>query len=304
MPPEILVAGALHLDVVVTAPRLPRPDETLAGSAVAYPLGGKGGNQAVAAARMGAAAAIAGRVGTDAFGAALLAALDAAGVDRAQVRQVAGASGMSVAIVGADGAYGAVTVSGVNAGIDPAEIALPPGLKLLLLQNEIPEAVNLALAARARAAGARVILNAAPMRPAAPGLFALTDILVVNRVEAADLTGVPADRADPAAALGRLTGAGARAAVVTLGAEGLVAADTAADGGAPFALPAFAVSPVSSHGAGDAFIGAMAAELARGAGFRAALRFGQACAALTVATAPENRARLGAAAVRALMASA
>ncbi|MCX7889936.1 MAG: PfkB family carbohydrate kinase [Rhodobacteraceae bacterium] len=296
MAPDILVAGALHLDVVVTAPRLPRLDETLAGRSVAYPLGGKGGNQAVAAARMGAAAAMAGRVGTDAFGAALLDALDAAGVDRRQVERVSGDSGMSVAIVTDGGAYGAVTVSGVNAAIDPARIELPAGLKVLLLQNEIPEAANLALAARARAAGIRVILNAAPMRPTAPDLIALADLLVVNRIEAADLSGVPAEGLDPGSAARALVAAGAGAAIVTLGAQGLVACD----GGAPFALAAPPVTPVSSHGAGDAFIGALAAELSRGAPLRAALGFAQAAAALTVAAAPAERAAVTAAAARAL----
>ncbi|MBY0396923.1 MAG: ribokinase, partial [Thermoleophilia bacterium] len=143
---DILVAGALHLDVVVTAPRLPRLDETLPGTSVAYPLGGKAGNQAMAAARMGARVALAGRVGTDAAGPRLISALDEGGVDRTQVRTVAGESGMSVAIVTEGGGYGAVIVPGVNRTIDAGEIVVERGTRLLLLQNEIAETVNLSLA--------------------------------------------------------------------------------------------------------------------------------------------------------------
>jgi ribokinase len=290
----ILVAGALHLDVVVTAPRLPLPDETLPGTSVAYPFGGKGGNQALAAARMGARAAMAGRVGSDDFGDRLLAALDRGRVNREQVRRVPGPSGMSVAIVTADGGYGAVIVSGVNAGIDPGEIAVPAGTRLLLLQNEIPEPANLALARKARAAGARVILNAAPARPVGEALLALADILIVNRVEADQMTG--ARGLAPADAAAALRLGGARTVIVTLGADGAILSEP---GRSIVAEPAFAVARVvSSHGAGDTFIGAFAAELATGATPQAALRFGQAAAALAVATPPEERDRIGPAEVR------
>jgi ribokinase len=287
----LLVAGALHLDVIVTAPRLPQPDETVTGAAVAYAMGGKGGNQAVAAARMGARVEMAGAVGRDAFARDLLAALDAAGVGRAQVRRVPGASGMSAAIVQADGSYGAVIVPAANLAIDAARIRLPRGTSHLLLQNEIPEAANLALAARAARAGIAVLLNAAPARSLPEPLLRAAAVLVVNRVEAAQLAGID----DPAEAARRLAAGGARQVIVTLGAAGLVAA-----GAETFAAAAPRVAAVSAHGAGDAFVGALAADLARGVPLAAACRFAQAAAALHVATAPQARAGIGRDAAEAL----
>lgn len=294
---ELLVAGSLHLDVVVEAPMLPRLDQTVTGQGVAYRFGGKGGNQAVAAARMGAAVAMAGAVGTDSFAAPLLAGLDAAGVDRGQVVTVDGPSGMSVAVVLPDGGYGAVIVSGANLALDPEAVAFPPGCRMLLLQNEIPPAANLALARRARAAGIAVVLNAAPARPPEPALFAALDLLVVNRGEAADILGLPEAALDtpaaaPAAARA-LRAMGPRAAIVTLGAEGLAGDDGTAFGGRPPSVRA-----VSSHGAGDAFLGALCAEWLRGVPLPDAARFGQAAAALTVATHPDARGSLTAPAVR------
>lgn len=287
----ILVCGSLHLDVVVTAPRLPRLDETLAGQGVAYPFGGKGGNQALAAARMGASVAMAGRVGTDAFAATLLATLDAAGIDRRQVQQGEGPSGMSVAIVDASGGYGAVIVSAANLLINPARIEIPRGTTHLLLQNEIPDAVNLSVAAKARATGARIILNAAPARAMPTELLGLTDLLIVNRVEAGDLAaGTPEESAKALAAQGP------GAVIVTIGGEGLVLWD-----GALTVLPAHPVEVVSTHGAGDAFVGALAAEWARGGDLRQAAGFGQAAAALQVSVPVGERVGITEGAVRGLM---
>jgi ribokinase len=289
MGPEVLVVGALHLDVVVDAPHLPSLDETVVGSAVAYRFGGKGGNQAVAAARMGARVCMAGRVGRDRFGEMILAALDEAGVERSGVLEVPGASGMSVAIVDARGDYGAVIVSGVNREI--GEVAVPSSAKVVVLQNEVPEAVNLAVAAVAGAA--RVVLNAAPAREVPAALMARVDVLVVNRGEAAALAGDP----DPEVAAVALRAKGPGVVIVTLGGEGLVAAFDA--GVVRMAAPK--VEVVSTHGAGDAFTGALAARLAKGDGLAEALSFAQGAAALTVATAPDARGRLSNAKVRAFL---
>ncbi len=280
---SVLVAGSLHLDVIVATPHLPREDETVTGSEVTYAFGGKGGNQAVAAARMGARCAMAGCVGEDAFAARLRAGLTAAGVDDSRVQSVPGPSGMSVALLQPDGSYGAVIVSAANLRLDPAAVGFPPEARLLLLQNEIPAAANRALAARARAAGMRVILNAAPARAPDPDLLALTDLLVVNRVEAADLLGDPGP--DPGSAAAALAALGPRAVILTLGARGLVLHD-----GQATAIPAHRVRAVSTHGAGDAFIGALAARLAAGATLSAAARFAAAAGALHVATPPAERA--------------
>jgi ribokinase len=282
---SVFVAGSLHLDVIVATPHLPREDETVTGTAVTYAFGGKGGNQAVAAARMGARCAMAGCVGEDAFAARLRAGLTEGGVDATRVCSVPGPSGMSVALLQPDGSYGAVIVSAANLLLDAASVSFPAEARLLLLQNEIPAAANRALAARARAAGLRVILNAAPARAPDAGLLALTDILVVNRVEAADLLGDPAP--DLRAAAAALAGRGPRAVILTQGAGGLILHE-----GASEHIPAFTVTPVSTHGAGDAFIGALAARLAAGAALPAATRFAAAAAALHVATPPAARATI------------
>jgi ribokinase len=283
---SLWVVGSLHLDVIVEAPRLPRLDETLAGQGVSYRFGGKGGNQAVAAARMGARVAMTGAVGSDAFAEPLLAGLDAAGVDRARVARLPGASGMSVAILDPRGDYAAVIVSAANHSVT-GEGPPPPGATHLLLQNEIPEAANLAAARAARAAGLRVVLNAAPARPVAPELLALADLLVVNRLEAAQLTGLPED-AHEAAALALLE-RGPRHVVVTLGAEGLHCR-CRSDEAVTLAAPQVAV--VSTHGAGDAFTGALAARLDAGAAMPEALAFAQGAAALHVSTPPDRRAAI------------
>jgi ribokinase len=277
---DVLVCGSLHLDIVVRAPHLPRPDETVTGLSWDRICGGKGGNQAVQAQRLGASTAMIGRVGADDFGARLLANLDRAGVDRSEVEtDPAIGSGMSVATIDAAGNYGAVIVSGSNLAIEPGGIAASwarlGGARLLVLQNEVPAAVNLAAASVAKAAGALVLLNAAPARDAGAALLDLIDILVVNRVEAEMMAGRPvADAGDAVAALPFL-GGGRRSVIITLGAEGLVLAEP---GAAPREIAALPVTAVSSHGAGDCFIGALAFRLAKGDGMVAACRFGNAMA--------------------------
>lgn len=298
MAAAVFVVGALHLDVVVDAPHLPATDETVVGSAVAYRFGGKGGNQAVAAARMGARTAMAGRVGQDQFGRQIEAELDRAGVGRRQVVAGPGASGMSVAIVDRAGDYGAVIVSGVNREIAPEDVALPLGLPVLLLQNEIPERTNIAVAAQS-SRDTVVILNAAPARPVAPDLMGRVDLLIVNRVEAASMTGQDPGALDPAAAVDTLLAQGPRAVVVTLGEGGFVAGKS---GGEIVHLPSHDVEVVSTHGAGDAFVGALAAEIARGVDLLPAARFAQGAAALVVSSAVDRRGEITAARVRAFLA--
>jgi ribokinase len=293
--PVVLCAGSLHHDVIVEAPALPRPDQTLAGSQARYAFGGKGGNQAAAAARAGAEAHMAGAVGSDDAAMTLRNALDLAGVRRRSVQTHPGPSGMSVAISLPDGAYGAVIVSGANLLFRPEAVQFPRYCALLLLQSEIPEAANLHLARRAREAGLRTILNAAPARPISRDLLALTDLLVVNRGEAADLLDRPETGLDAARAAEDLAARGPGAVIVTLGGDGLV---ISRQGG--LALQSAArVSVVSSHGAGDAFIGALAAEWARGADLDSAARFGQTAAALHVSRPVDQRPGIDEAAIRA-----
>jgi ribokinase len=297
---SVFVCGSLHLDVIVEAPGLPRLDETVVGAGVRYAFGGKGGNQAVAAARMGAATAMAGRVGGDAFGATLLAGLADADVDADAIQRDDGASGMSVAIIRDDGGYGAVIVSAANLRIDPDRITVPETARVVVLQNEVPEAVNLAVARKARGLGAAVILNAAPARAVSRDLLAATDLLVVNRVEAADMLGIADIGPDLPGAAVALSALGPRAVIVTLGGDGLVLLE---DGGLT-TMPALAVNVVSTHGAGDAFLGALAAELDRGETLADACRFGIAAAALHVSASVEARSAIMPDDVRAALAQA
>lgn len=282
---DAIVCGSLHLDIMVRAPRLPALDETLPGSAWGQQCGGKGGNQAVMVARMGARCAMIGRVGADAFGRRLVDNLVEAGVDASAVTvDPASGSGMSVAIVDVQGDYGAVIVSGANLVLPPDGVAAAwdglGGAAVLVLQNEVPEPVNIALAGHARASGARVILNAAPARAMSAALRDQVDILVVNRVEAAMVADAPVRDADEAlTVLDRLT-QGGRAALITLGADGVVGRE---GDGAPFLIAGLPVAVRSTHGAGDAFIGALAARLARGDTLETAARVANAAAAAHVA---------------------
>lgn len=293
--PVLLCAGSLHHDVIIKAPALPRVDQTLAGQGVRYAFGGKGGNQAIAAARAGAEVHMAGAVGSDEAAMTLREALDAAGVRRAGVQTHPGASGMSVAVSLPDGSYGAVIVSGANLRFQAESVAFPRGCAALLLQAEIGESANLALARRAREAGLRVVLNAAPARAMGAELLRLVDLLVVNRGEAADLLDRAEAGLDATRAAEDLAARGPAAVIVTLGGEGLVIAA----GGALTLQPAHRVQVISTHGAGDAFVGATAAEWARGVPLGKATAFGQAAAALHVSLPPEARAAIDEAAIRA-----
>lgn len=289
---DILVLGALHYDVVVDAPRLPVIDETLPGTQVDYRFGGKGGNQAVAAARMGAKVAMAGRVGCDAAAGTLRAALDAAGVDASGVLDTDAATGMSVAITLPSGDYGAVIVSGANL-LNDGDVELEKLPKAVILQNEIPEAANLALV-RGLSPAVRLIVNAAPARALHDDIVARTDILVVNRVEAEALTG----HAKPSDAVKSLADRLQGAVLVTMGANGLILHDL----GETRILSSHPVEVVSTHGAGDMFVGALAAGIAAGESTLAAVEFANAAAALFVSRPIAMRATLTAKDVREFMA--
>ena len=285
---DVAVAGSLHLDIMVTAPRLPALDETLIGSSWGTKCGGKGGNQAVAAARFGARTAFGGQTGADDFGERLRRNLHEAGVDITNTGiDPAHGSGMSVAITEVKGEYGAVVVSGANLTIDAAVVrrtwADLWNCRILLLQNEIPEPVSLVAAQEVKARGGTVVLNAAPARHAGDAFLDLVDVLVVNRVEAAMLSGTE----DLALAL-RALHRPARDVVLTRGAEGLSIVTRT---GEIFELSALAVKMVSSHGAGDCFCGALAARLAAGDELVAACSYARTAAGLFVSM--DEAARTG-----------
>lgn len=262
----VLTAGSLHYDIMVEADRLPMRDETAVGRRWFPKFGGKGGNQAVAVARAGVASRMLGAVGSDDFGSFLRAGLRAAGVDDRFVSTLPEmGSGMSVAIVDAAGDYAATIVSGANLAIPMDRLADPAlwaDVGLVVLQNEVPEALNLAVAREAHARGIRTLLNAAPSRDLSPAFVALVDILIVNAVEAEMMgAGAVSDLASAEEAARRLCGR-FREVIVTAGGEGLA---VVARDGAAVQIVAEAVKVVSTHGAGDAFIGALAASLIEGA---------------------------------------
>lgn len=286
---SILVVGAIHHDVIVDAPSIPRLDETLPGSAVRYAFGGKGGNQAVMAGRLGeeldVSVAMAGCLGSDAPGDDAQKVLDSAGVSTKQIQRVESPSGMSVAISLPDGGYGAVIVSASNARFDAEDLDIDDQTQWVLLQNELSPAINEAVARRARKVGAKILLNAAPARSQADSLIRSLDLLVVNRVEAADLLSIADAALDPASAVVELQEKSSCPIILTLGGEGL----WLADGEVAQHVPAYRVPVVSTHGAGDAFVGALAVCLCRGDGFAGAARFASAAAALHVSTPVDRR---------------
>lgn len=263
-PEIIVVVGSLHYDIMVDAPHRPRKGETVTGQAWRPKFGGKGGNQAIAAVRAGGTVRMAGAVGDDDFGRFLLERLDAGGVDRVHVLALPGqASGMSVAIADAEGDYGAVIVSGANLEISPEAVADPAlwrDARALVLQNEVPEAVNLSAARAAKRSGAMVFLNAAPVRALSAEMESLVDVLIVNSVEAEDLCGVAVDTLRAAGEAARLLASRFPTSIVTAGGDGVAGVRSGADA---VCLPALPVTLVSTHGAGDVFVGALAVAMTR-----------------------------------------
>lgn len=277
--PDIFVAGSLHYDIMMDVPHLPVRDETVMGGAMHFVCGGKGGNQAVAAAQHGARVAFGGAVGDDQFGQTLLEHLAANSIDRTQVFiEPEAASGASIAIVDEAGDYGAVVASGANQLLAPGKLRMPDSTKYLLLQNEIPEPVNRELARQAQELGAKVVLNAAPWRPIRQDLLEHLDILVVNRVEAEGLFGHALDRIEDVTSA--LTDNSTDCSlIVTLGADGLVYREPDK---LPRHMPSYQVDVHSTHGAGDAFVGAVSARLSDGDRLDDALAYASAAAALHV----------------------
>jgi ribokinase len=267
--PEVAVVGSLNLDLVVRVARLPGPGETVSGDDVFRNPGGKGANQAVAAARLGRRVAMVGRVGDDDAGRELLESLEADAVDTSQVRVVAGVpSGIALITVSEDGENQIVVSPGANARLTPDDVgqagAALAAAAVTLLQLEVPlEAV----AAAARAAGGTVVLNPAPVRDLPEELLAEVDVLVPNRVELAQLAGgaEPEKVAEATRLAGRLP---ARAVVVTLGADGCLVIV----GGDTVHVPAVPVRAVDTTAAGDAFCGGLADALAGGATLEDAAR--------------------------------
>jgi ribokinase len=280
----VFVAGSINMDVVATAERHPRVGETVAGKQVLYFPGGKGANQAVAAARLGAKTTLIGRLGQDAFGAELRAFLTAERVEAGFVRDTAAAHTGTAIITLASADNTIVVIPGANALVDADDVASPQLAKgdVAVSQFEIPLAAIAAFFRRARNAGTATILNPAPALEFDRGLLDLVDVLVLNETE----LGLFADRElreddEPARfieAARSLQRYGQQVICVTLGRRGALALLE----GEVLTIPGRSVEAIDSTGAGDCFVGALAAQLARGAPIRDALAYANLAASLCV----------------------
>ena len=272
----ILVAGSANIDFVTRVEHIPAPGETVLGGSYSVSGGGKGANQAVACARAGGKVAFLGALGQDPFADTLRASLRESGVQdlSVQLDLPTGAAFISVSEAGEN----AITVaSGANAGLVPDMLPELKGLTHLIMQLEIPLPTVLAYARAARAAGVRVILNAAPAAELPPELLDSTDLLVVNEGELASLVGPGEVREQ----LRRAALLGPAQVIVTLGAEGSLALDSLAlDAQAFVTVPARRVAVLDTTGAGDTYVGALVTALSEGAALPQAMRFAGTAAAL------------------------
>lgn len=281
----ITVFGSVNIDVTAYSERLPRPGETIHGERYLTGLGGKGANQAAAAARLGAAVKMIGRTGADGFGASARAALTGFGVDVSSLTQDAeGATGIAIIAVDAKGENTITVIGGANLRLTRADAAAARSVlaasRVLLLQNEIPPPAAIAAAEIARAAGASVILDPAPApKHGLPDeLWRLASIITPNETETEALTGIrPETAADAAEAARILHAKGIAAAVVKLGSRGVLASD----GRESRFIPPFTVKTIDSVAAGDCFNGALAVALTQGQPLPAAVRFAAAAGALS-----------------------
>jgi len=281
MMPRILVVGSANMDLVVRAPRMPVGGETVMGGEFSTVRGGKGANQAIACARMGAEVWMLGCVGRDAFGDALIEGLEADGVRCDLMRRHESApSGIAVILIDASGENSIVVATGANAELTAEDVARVEdfgAFDVVLTQLEAPLGAVQATLARAREHGVTSVLDAGPPTEAARVLVGQPDVLSPNETEAKALLGIPVTQeVEPTDAADRLIGQGARSVVLKLGAEGaLVAGPDCQE-----RVPAFRIDPVDTTGAGDAFTAALAVNLARGQGLVQATRVGCAAGAL------------------------
>lgn len=279
----ILVIGSLNMDLVARCEHLPREGQTVFGSDFFTAAGGKGANQAVAAARLGGRVTMAGCVGRDQFGRDLQAGLAKDGVRTDHIESVDKPTGTALITVDGAGRNTIVVISGANSACTPALVdralmdAGPPGV--LLLQHEIPAETNAHAIRTAKSAGWFVVLNPAPAHAVSSELLSLIDIMAPNETEATALTGISiATREDARAAAGQLVRQGAGAALVTLGGDGALYCDA----GKTIHCPTVKVQPIDTTAAGDAYLGALATALAEGRPLPNSLGFAAAAAALAV----------------------
>jgi ribokinase len=282
----IVVVGSLNMDLVALAPHLPLAGETLIGSRYWDAPGGKGGNQAYGAAKLGADVSMLGRVGNDNYGTRMRANLESVGCDTRGLKTIEGSSGVALICLSETGQNSIIVVSGANDRYTPADVQadrqLMVGAKLVLLQLENPFETVTAAALTARQLGARVVLDPAPAPASLPvALLQAVDIMTPNETEAARLAGSPATTLsfDEARVIARkLQSMGPRTVIMKLGAQGclLLDAETIT------AISAPKVSAVDTTAAGDEFNGALAVSISEGASLVDACRFAAHAAALSV----------------------
>lgn len=281
---SVLVIGSLNMDLVARVDNLPTVGETIFGKTFTRFHGGKGANQAIAAARMGAKVSMVGCVGDDYFGRELLSGLSENGVEASGVRSVSGSSGTALitvdehganTIVVVPGANSCVTLTDIDAGL--AKFTGHPGI--LLLQHEIPDQVVRYAIEAAKAAGWLVILNPAPARELSPSVMHCVDIIIPNETEAEVLCGQSIRTVEDAASAGReLLAMGVGAVVITMGRQGALYCTREHTQH----IPALPVNAIDSTAAGDSFAGTLACAVAQGRTLEASLRIATAAAALSV----------------------
>lgn len=284
---RVVVVGSCNLDFIVEVPSLPVPGQTVLGKDVVCRPGGKGANQAVASRRLGANVVFVSATGADQFGVTLRDALSAEGIDLQRLVTTHSPTGVALIVIDASATNQITVAAGANRRLAPRHLAglgdLFEPAAVLLLQLEIPVSTCVVAANGAHAAGATVVLNAAPLAgdidDDLKSLLDVTDVLIVNENEAMSLgAGAPADIDGWLSFAASYSTSGPAAVIVTLGADGAVAAEN----GTAFAVPAFRIDAIDSTGAGDAFCGAVAAALAEKRPLREAVERG--CAAGALAT--------------------
>ncbi|MEW9701387.1 ribokinase [Paenibacillus sp. SI8] len=281
--PRIVVIGSLNMDIVVEAPRFPRVGETLSGDRVHFIPGGKGANQAVAAARLGGQTTMIGSVGDDMFGQSLIESLQKDAISTDYVKRIAGASTGVAAITLAESDNQIVVVPGANASCLPEHILALESVianhDIVLVQLEIPLETVAAACERAKKLGKTVILNPAPARKLPESLLNCVDYITPNRLELTALTGIDASGDRLQVAMEALLGMGPGCVITTLGEEG--SACLRKDGELMF-VPAHRVSVVDTTGAGDAYNGGLAYALASGSSLSEAIFFASKVSAIAV----------------------
>ncbi|WP_314949481.1 ribokinase [Bradyrhizobium cosmicum] len=281
---RVYVAGSINMDVVATADRHPKVGETVAGKQVLYFPGGKGANQAVAAARLGAGTTLIGRLGKDSFGAELRTFLGDQGIDLGYLQQTPQAHTGTAIITVAEADNTIVVIPGANALLSAEDVRVVPLVPgdVAVSQFEIPLPTIAAFFRRAREAGATTLLNPAPAQSFSRELLELVDILVLNETELGFLAGAELSDSDAAATIigvaRKLQAREDQTICITLGKRGVLALAASEE----LAVPGRVVKAVDTTGAGDCFVGALAAQLADGIALRTALAFANAAASISV----------------------